>query len=195
MKEEAVSKNKATSRTTSRMGFLLGSPSILTPAAISSTPSPPVIQPPESLYHKPSPDQMVETLKVVMMNQSSLDPVPVQYNSCILHALEAYHDLQLQLWQKDEEVELLKKSHARDIDDFDEMAKRWSTKESDYQKEVKRLEVLLANTEGGMEAVAIARSHSLVHGSKRASDSITRGIGTIKERNEHDSQQDRSAGK
>lgn len=130
-----------------------------------------------------------------MMNQSSLEPVPVQYNSCILHALEAYHELQVQLQHKDEEVELLKKSHARDIDDFGEMARRWSTKESDYQKDVKRLEVLLANTEGGMEAVAMARSHSLVHGLNSASNSITRVIGTIRERNEHNSQQDRAAGK
>jgi hypothetical protein len=126
---------------------------------------------------------MVETLKVVMMDQSSLDPVPVEYNSCILHVLEAYHDLQVQLQQKDEEMRLLKKSHARDIDDFYEMAKGWAEKENDYQKEMKRLEVLLSNTKGGMETVSMARTQSLVHGSERASDGISRGIGTIKERN------------
>ena len=130
-----------------------------------------------------------------MMNQSSLEPVPIQYNSCILHALEAYYDLQVQLQRKTEELESLKERHERDIDDFDEMTKGWSKRENDYQQDVKRLEVLLANTKGGMEAVSIARSHSLVHGSRRVSDKISCGIGTIKDRNESSSQRDRDDSK
>ena len=57
---------------------------------------------PENLYHRPSGDQMAEELKVVMMRNPTLQPVPVQYNSCILHVLEAYHDLQEQLQTKDQ---------------------------------------------------------------------------------------------
>lgn len=176
-------KNKATSRGTSRIGFFLGPPTVLSPSTLFPSPTTPIIPVPDHIYHKPSPDQMVETLKVVMMDQSSLDPVPAEYNSCILHVLEAYHDLQVQLQNKDEEIGLLKKSHAKDIDDFYEMAKGWTLKESDYQKEVKRLEVLLSNTEGGMESVSIARTHSLVHGSERASYGISKVISSIKERN------------
>lgn len=190
LRGEAVSKSRATSRVGSRMGFFLGSPSVPAAPTFRTAPAAPAIQTPDILYHKPSPDQMVETIKVVMMNQNSLDPVPIQYNSCILHALEAYYDLQVQLQRKTEELESLKKRHDRDIDDFDEMTKGWSMRENDYQQEVKRLEVLLANTEGGMEAVSIARSHSLVHGSRKVSDNISRGIGTIKDRNEQGSRQD-----
>lgn len=190
LKDDALSKSRATSRVASRMGFLLGSSSVpATPKFPTPTPAP-IIQTPDILYHKPSPDQMVETLKVVMMNQSSLDPVPIQYNSCILHALEAYYHLQVQLQRKSAELELLKQRHDRDIDDFDELTKTWSMKENAYQKEVKRLEVLLSTTDGGMEAVAMARSQSLVHGSERVSEQIKRGVGTVKERNRHSNQQE-----
>jgi hypothetical protein len=189
LKEDTLSKSKATSRVASRMGFLLSSPVPHTPKFPTPAPAP-IIPTPDILYHRPSPDQIVETLKVVMMNQSSLDPVPIQYNSCILHALEAYYDLQVQLQRKSAELESLKQTHDRDIDDFDELTKAWSTKENDYQKEVKRLEVLLSRTDGGMEAVTMARSRSLVHGSRRVSEQINRGVGTVKERNGRSNQPD-----
>jgi len=150
---------------------------------------------------------MVEMLKVVMMNQSSMEPVPIQYNSCILHVLEGYYDLRIQLqyvhsiflwprrsWHlryaqlirilrsKDEAIELLKQTHTRNIHDFEELASAWHLKEKDYQVEVKRLEVLLSKT-GGLESVSMARSDSVIHGSKKASEIIKSGIGTIKQRN------------
>jgi hypothetical protein len=170
--EEGMSKF---SRISSRIGFWSSTPSVAVPA-------PPNIRVPNSVYHKPSPDEMVEMLKVVMMNQSSMDTVPVQYNSCILHVLEAYYDMRLRLRLKQEEIDSLKKLHAKDIDEFEAMAAEWRLKEKEYQTEVKRLEVLLANTERGTESVSIARSHSLVHGSKTAADTISKGIGTIKAR-------------
>jgi hypothetical protein len=47
---------------------------------------------------------------------------------------------------------------------------------------MKKLEVLLSKTEGGMETVVMARSNSRVHGSTRASDEIGRHFSTIKDR-------------
>jgi hypothetical protein len=188
--EEGASKSRATTRVSSRMGFLLGSPpnSARTPAPepIIKSPTSPIIAVQDIVYYKPSPDQIAETLKVVMMNQNTMDPVPVQYNSSILHVLEAYHEMRMQIVEKDAEIASLKTNQARDFEDFEEMAMGWVVKENDYQKEVKRLEVLLANTEGGMESVAMARSHSSVHGAKRALDAINSGIGTIKERHAPD---------
>jgi len=52
-------------------------------------------------------------------------------------------------------------------------------KERDYKTEMKKLEVLLSRTEGGMEKVTLARSKSAVHGSG-AAERIKKGIGTIK---------------
>jgi hypothetical protein len=138
---------------------------------------------PDNIYHKPSSDEMAEMLKVVMMSQSSMDPVPIQYNSCILHVLEAYNDLRVQMLTKDEALKILKQNHARDIKDFEELANSWQMKEKDYQVEVKRLEVLLSKTEGGMEMVSLARSNSSIHGSQKAAETIRKGIGSIKDRN------------
>lgn len=117
------------------------------------------------------------------MTQGTMDPVPVQYNSCILHVLEAYHDMRMQLSAKEEAMNVLKQSHMKDITDFEELAMGWHEKEKQYQAEVKRLEVMLSKTGGGMESVSLARSNSTIHGSVKASDTISRDIGTIKARN------------
>jgi hypothetical protein len=67
---------------------------------------------------------MAETLKVVMMTRNLMDPVPVEYNTCILHVLEAYHDLQEQLDARDKEIEELRSGHTRDVQDFENLAER-----------------------------------------------------------------------
>jgi hypothetical protein len=100
---------------------------------------------------------MAETLKVVMMNQSSVDPVPIAYNSCILHVLEAYQNLRMDLSKREDYIEDLKLSHAKDIKDFEALATQWEMKERDYKTELKKLEVLLSRTEGGLEKVTLAR--------------------------------------
>lgn len=131
---------------------------------------------------------MVEVLKVVMMTQSSMDPVPIEYNSTILHVLEAYYDLRMQLQSTIEAIVVLNQSHGNDIKEFEGMADQWHKKEKDYQVEIKRLEVLLSKTPGGLESVMMARSTSVVSGSKKASEIIRKGIGTIKHRNASQSQ-------
>jgi chromosome segregation ATPase len=137
---------------------------------------------PESVY-KPSRDQMAEMVKVVMMNQDTIAPIPVQFNSAILHVLEAYQELREELSKNEAAIEELKQSHAKDINDFEALAKHWENKEKDYKTELKNLEVLLSRTEGGMEKVTLARTKSTVHGSVKASESIGSMISTIKERN------------
>ncbi len=126
---------------------------------------------------------MAEMLKVAMMNQSSMDPVPIEYNTCVLHVLEVYQDLRQQLNTTQQMIEELKQSHAKDIKEFEALATQWENKERDYKTEIKRLEVILSKIEGGMETVSMARSNSAIHGTQRASETIRRGICTIKERN------------
>lgn len=125
---------------------------------------------------------MVEMLKVVMMTQSSATAVPVEYNSCILHVLEAYQELRMELRRREETIEELKHSHTKDIKDFETLATQWEMKEQNFKTEMKKLEVILSKTEGGMEKVSLARSKSTVHGSQRVGESIKRDIGTIKAR-------------
>lgn len=175
---------RPTSRVSSYMGFRPSTPPIPAPETF------PNLRNPENVYHKPSGDQLAEMLKVVMMNQSTMDSVPVQYNSTILHVLEAYQDSRMQLMAKEETIEILKQSHTKDIKDFEELAAAWQQKENEYKGEVKKLEVLLSKTEGGMESVAMARSRSVIHGAQKASEAIRRGIGTIKARNAARNSQD-----
>ena len=136
---------------------------------------------PESV-HEPSVDHMAETLKVVMMNQSTMEHVPIIYNSTILHVLEAYQDLRYELAKKEDAMQELKLNHTRDIKEFEDLATRWEFKERDYKAELKKLEVILSRTDGGLEKVSLARSKSSVHGAAAAAE-IGRGISTIKERN------------
>lgn len=172
-----MSKLRPTSRVSSYMNIRSSTaPIAQTPDSFAN------IRTPESVYHKPSVDHMAETLKVVMMNQSSMDPVPIAYNACILYVLEAYQDLRTELVKKENFLEALKLSHTKDINDFEALATQWETREWDYKTELKKLEVLLSQTEGGMEKVTLARSRSAVHGS-RGAKLIRREIGTIRERN------------
>ena len=177
---ESEDSNMSKGRPTSRVSYM----PFRTSTTPASTPDTfPAFRNPESMYHKPSGDQMAETLKVVMMNQSAIDQVPIEYNTCILHVLEAYQDLRQQLNTTLETTQELKLSHTKDIKEFEALATQWENKERDYKTEIKRLEIILSKTEGGMEAVSMARSNSVIHGTKRASETIGRGIGTIKERN------------
>ncbi|APA10661.1 hypothetical protein sscle_06g054310 [Sclerotinia sclerotiorum 1980 UF-70] len=136
---------------------------------------------PENAYHKPSGSQMAETLKVVMMTRNLMEPVPVEYNTCILHVLEAFNDLEEELARKNGEIEEIKARHTKDIREFDVMAEQWKAKEKDYQKEMKNLEILLSKTEGGMENVTMARSKSVIHGARRAADFFEDGMEKIKQ--------------
>lgn len=116
-----------------------------------------------------------------MMSQSSFAPLPIEYNSCILHVLEAYQAMRVELGKKEEEVEMMKHRHTEAIQDFEDMATKWEAKEKDYQVELKKLEVLLSQTEGGMEKVTLARSKSTVHGSRKIKEAA-RELRPIKQR-------------
>ncbi|CZT52529.1 uncharacterized protein RSE6_13876 [Rhynchosporium secalis] len=170
---------RPTSRVSSYLGIRPSTPPIpqtSTPDTVYSS------RDPESVYHEPSPDQMAEMLKVVMMNQSIGTAVPVEYNSTISHVLEAYQEMRMELRRREETIEELKESHTKDIKDFEALATQWETKEQNYKTEMKKLEVLLSKTDGGLEKVSLARSKSTVHGSQKVGESIKRDIGTIKAR-------------
>jgi len=172
---------RAGSRASSFMNLLTNSPVANTTPDIW-----PNISKADAVWDNPSPDQMADMLKVAMMTQSTMDPLPIHFNSCILHVVEAYWNLKERVKASDMKIEDLKEGHRRDIEEFETMAKAWEASEKNYKAEVKRLEVLLSKTRGGMATVAMARSNSVLHGSKRASQIIRDGIGTIKERNDVD---------
>ncbi|TGO67437.1 hypothetical protein BOTNAR_0042g00220 [Botryotinia narcissicola] len=177
--EDAMKSIRPSSRVSSYIGFRSSTSNLHAPAGDTFTFQ--HVNIPENVYHKPSGSQMAETLKVIMMTRNLMEPVPVEYNTCILHVLESYNDLQEMLAVKEGEIEGIKGRHTKGIREFDGMAEQWKAKEKDYQKEIKNLEVLLSKTEGGMENVTMARSKSVVHGTRRAADLFEDGMEKIKQ--------------
>ncbi|RDW59983.1 hypothetical protein BP5796_11589 [Coleophoma crateriformis] len=152
---------RASSRVSSYLGLSRPPTPSVPPTDIFGSKAPHVV------YEKPSVDQMVETLKVAMMTKDSMEALHPQYNSSILHTLEAYSDMKEQLDEKGRIIEELKQGHTKERKQFEERAASWRAKEEDYKLEMKHLEVLLANTEGGMEKVSMARTHSMLHTESR----------------------------
>jgi hypothetical protein len=73
--DESMSRLRPTSRVSTHIGILSSTPPIpQTPDVFAN------MRAPLEMYHRPSPDQMAESLKVVMMNQSSMDYVPIAMN-------------------------------------------------------------------------------------------------------------------
>ncbi|KAF5873804.1 uncharacterized protein Bfra_005271 [Botrytis fragariae] len=177
--EDTMKSIRPSSRVSSYIGFRSSTSNLHAPAGDTFTFQ--HVNIPENVYHKPSGSQMAETLKVIMMTRNLMEPIPVEYNTCILHVLEAYNDLQEMLAVKEGEIEEINGRHTKNIREFDGMAEQWKAKEKDYQKEIKNLEVLLSKTEGGMENVTMARSKSVVHGTRRAADLFEDGMEKIKQ--------------
>ncbi|KAB8297311.1 hypothetical protein EYC80_002663 [Monilinia laxa] len=175
--EDTMKSIRSNSRVSSYIGFRSSTANLQAPETFTFQ----HVNIPENVYHKPSGSQMAETLKVVMMTRNLMEPVPIEYNTCILHVLESYNDLQEQLEAKDREIEGIKLRHTKDIGEFDVMGEQWKAKEKDYQKEIKNLEVLLSKTEGGMENVTMARSKSVLHGTRKAADLFEDGMEKIKQ--------------
>jgi hypothetical protein len=112
-------------------------------------------------------EQMVDKLKVLMMTKPVLDPIPIEYHSCVLHLLEAYASLRQD--KKDMEakhrktVETIQRGFQSVIDEYFE-------REAGFLAEIKRLEVIMSQTSfEGLETVTMARTASLVDRSKEGS--------------------------
>jgi hypothetical protein len=173
--EGNLSRPRPASRVSSYIGLRVNTP------PIHDLDTFPHFREPDNVYHNPSVFAMAEMIKVAIMGQGTFLPLPVEYNSCILHVLEAYQGMHMEIAKRGEEIEAMKRRHTETIKDFEDMATKWELREKDYQTELKNLEVLLSRTEGGMEKVSLARTRSAVHGSRRIRESV-RDLKSIKQR-------------
>ena len=178
--QNAAEDNKT--RPTSRVANFMG--------ISANTSAAPKVEPPSTaptpMPVKPRPkldcDRLVEYLKVVMMNHDTFAPLPREYNTYILHLLEAYQELREKLSIKQDLIDELRTTNAAELEEFENLAMKWELKENEYKLEVKRLEIMLSKTDGGVENVAIARRNSNVHGTERVAQTIGSGIKTIRGR-------------
>ena len=136
-------------------------------------------KPDPNQVYEPSADAMAETLKVIMMTRSSLDPVPVEYNAIILRVLEAYHDLRQELKLKEETIDELREGHKKTIAEFEGLTSQWEEKEQDYKIDIRNLEILLSRTDGGMENVMLTRTNSAIR-SRGAAGTVSSSLQRVK---------------
>jgi hypothetical protein len=120
--------------------------------------------------HNPTADQLAETLKVIMMTNGTREPLPAEYNSCIMQVLEGYNTHRLELQTKIKELKEAKKEKEETATELWQKTLEWKEEESRYKTELKKLEVILAKTPRGMELVAMARSQSVVRRNKKKAE-------------------------
>ena len=109
---------------------------------------------------------MVEALQVQLMQRGLLEPIPVKYNSYISHLIEGFSSAQVRIRKEETAHRETKQSLEQNLEQFRQTANYWLERESQYRAEVKRLEVLLSKCSGsGLEAVALARTNSMVDSS------------------------------
>lgn len=117
----------------------------------------------ERTWYNPTVHQMIERLQVVMMTKrDALQPLPIRFNSHILALTEGYSKMRHELAQQAQKIAEVQDLRERELEQFRAMSDEWLIREQGYQAEIKRLELQLAATERGMEAVVVARSSSLV---------------------------------
>ncbi|OTB14063.1 hypothetical protein K445DRAFT_24204 [Daldinia sp. EC12] len=117
----------------------------------------------DKIWYNPSLDQMVEALQVVLMTQGTLQPIPIEYNSYILHLIEGFANVQDRIQSADSAYAEARHSLEHHLEHFKSVADEWLEREGQYKAEIKRLEVLLSRTSSdGLEAVTLARTNSIV---------------------------------
>ncbi|CAJ2507988.1 Uu.00g091740.m01.CDS01 [Anthostomella pinea] len=117
----------------------------------------------DKIWYNPSLDQMVEVLQVNIMTQGILEPIPVQYNTYVLHLIEGFADSQDKIRTADAACAEAKQSLEQILEQCRLVADDWMEREKQYKAEIKRLEVLLSRTsQDGLEAVTLARTNSVV---------------------------------
>ncbi|KAK5627254.1 hypothetical protein RRF57_002969 [Xylaria bambusicola] len=106
---------------------------------------------------------MVEALQVLLLHQGLLEPIPIQYNSYVLHLIEGYAKSQDRIRSVEAAHQETKQSLEQNVEQLRHAANYWLERESQYRAEVKRLEVLLSKcSKDGLEAVTLARTNSVV---------------------------------
>ncbi|KAI1750057.1 hypothetical protein F4782DRAFT_532776 [Xylaria castorea] len=117
----------------------------------------------DRIWYNPSLDQMVEALQVLLMTRGVLEPIPLEYNSYILHLIEGFAKARANIRKAEGAYQELKQSLEQNLEQFRLVADDWLERESQYRAEVKRLEVLLSkSSRNGLEAVALARANSVI---------------------------------
>ncbi|KAI0377402.1 hypothetical protein F5Y04DRAFT_291774 [Hypomontagnella monticulosa] len=141
----------------------LKSRSSISPEPLDGSTSSLLVREHDKIWYNPSLEQMVEALQVIMLTKGVLQPIPIEYNSYVLHLIEGFASSQKRIRAIDTARAETKHSLEQHLEHFKLVADEWLEREGQYKSEIKRLEVLLSRTSrDGLEAVTLARTNSVV---------------------------------
>lgn len=102
---------------------------------------------------------MVEALQVLLMTHGVLEPIPIEYNSYVLHLVEGFARAQEDIREAERACQAAKQSLERNFEQFRLVADDWLERESQYRAEVKRLEVFLVSHQSS-KPIGFPANHS-----------------------------------
>ncbi|KAI0472193.1 hypothetical protein GGR56DRAFT_111351 [Xylariaceae sp. FL0804] len=159
-RESRESYSNPSRRSTTRVSSYLS----LTPEPLSaSSDASLLVRDQDKVWYNPSLTQMVEALQVTLMTRGTMEPIPVEYNTYILHLIEGFANSEEKIRAADAAQKEARESLEQNLEQFRLVADDWVVRERQYKAEIKRLEVLISRTsQDGLEAVALARTNSVV---------------------------------
>ncbi|RFU78669.1 hypothetical protein TARUN_3563 [Trichoderma arundinaceum] len=117
----------------------------------------------DRLQNIPSVDEIADMLRTTIMVSPTPPTLGPQYTSYVLHLIEGYSKIRHSLSAKEREVVQLEAVRQEDKERSKALVADWSAQEALYKAEIKSLELIILQVSGkGVEAVALARSGSLV---------------------------------
>jgi hypothetical protein len=88
---------------------------------------------------------MVEALQVLLMTRGGQEPIPLEYNSHVVHLVEGFANAREKIRKLEMASQEAKQTLEQNLEQFRLVADDWLERESQYRAEVKRLEVLLVS--------------------------------------------------
>lgn len=122
-----------------------------------------ITEEPDRVWHNPSLDQIVEALLVALMTRDSLDPLPAEYGSFVLHLIEGYGKLQRQIAEGERRLRTIQTHQMKQDNEMKNLAASWRKQEAWYRAEINCLEMVIhRECPDGARAVKSARAGSLL---------------------------------
>ncbi|KAJ1329169.1 hypothetical protein MN608_05902 [Microdochium nivale] len=130
----------------------------------------------DNLCCPPKVEELAGSVQNVLLSRGGASaPLPVEYNANVLHVVDGLFKAQADLRKSEGARAEMGRQYELERREWLELADEWMAREQQYKAEVKRLELALSQiSPKGVEAVAVARSNSIIDrsGTKRMASRI-----------------------
>jgi hypothetical protein len=113
----------------------------------------------DRVWKEPSIDRITDALFAAIMSSPAPKPLAPEYNSSILHVLEAYRGLKKRLSDTEAQLAQETSSSQRQAESFEALASEWIAREAQYRAQIERMggEVALGGSNGAPQATPVQR--------------------------------------